>query len=257
MRTRRPVMGKLALQLLPKVMLTRLMGAISRSGISRWFIPLYIRHYGIDPRNAEKPWQDYRSLVDFFSRRLKVGERPAPVEQDLVLSPVDGIVQEIGKITDGKALQVKGVWFSLEELLTERATMFDGGDFVTLYLGPKDYHRIHIPLTAKVSRVFRVTGSYYPVNSRGVSAIHGLYTKNERVVAILQTPKGEYAMVPVGATIVGCIKWHECNGFTQGDEFGWFEMGSTVILMFPPGMVTLTVQKGERMRANAPLGTQK
>ncbi len=249
--------GRWTLQLLPKVMLTRFVGKWARSRFSRRIIPLYIRYYGIEPDTAEKPWQEYGSLVDFFARRLKAGERLVPEDQSLVLSPVDGIVQEVGKITDGMVLQVKGWWYSLADLLNDRATWLDGGDFVTLYLSPRDYHRIHIPISAKVHRIYRLPGSYYPVNAKGVNSIPGLYTQNERVVAFLDTIKGEYALVPVGAMIVGSIKWHELDYFARGDEFGWFEMGSTVILLFPPGMVEWKVQKGDRVSANAPLGIQK
>ncbi len=236
---------------------TYVVGQLAKSPLSRWIIPIYLLLYKINPADAEKPWQQYRSFVEFFSRKLQTGARMMPDEQGLVLSPVDGLVMEIGTIKEGKALQAKGVTYALEELLTEGAENFAEGDFVTLYLSPRDYHRIHIPIAATLRRIYRVAGAYFPVNQRGIKAIPGLYIKNERVVAFLQSVKGLYAMVPVGATVVGSIQWHTAESYRQGEEFGWFEMGSTVILIFERGMVEFNIKKGDYIKARAAIGVAK
>ena len=248
---------RFVLPLLAMRAFTYVVGQMVKSPLSRWIIPVYLFLYKINPADAEKPWQQYRSFVEFFSRKLQTGARTIPDEQGLVLSPVDGLVVEIGTIKEGKALQAKGATYSLEELLIEGAENFADGDFVTLYLSPRDYHRIHIPIAATLRRIYRVAGAYFPVNQRGIEAIPGLYTKNERVVAFLQSAKGVYAMVPVGATVVGSIQWHAAESYLQGEEFGWFEMGSTVILIFERGTVELNIKKGDVIKARAPIGSEK
>ena len=232
-------------------------GKVARNRFSRWLIPYYIRFYRIDTDEAEKPWREYRTLSEFFSRRLRQGARTATAACGLVLSPVDGLVLEAGRLHAGCAVQAKGVTYSIAGLLREGAEEFADGDYITLYLSPSDYHRIHIPLASQLRRAFRVPGSFFPVNRRGVSAIPGLYSKNERVVALLQATGGLYAMVSVGAAVVGGIQWRAQASYFQGEEFGWFEFGSTVVLLFAPEMVELTVRKGDSVKALAPIGKEK
>ncbi len=241
---------------MPLAALTHLAGSVAKSRASRWWIPFYMRVYGIDPDEAEKAWREYASLSEFFSRRLHAHARPAPLDAGLVLSPVDGIVREMGQLQNDRLLQAKGVPYAVADLLVE-GDGFAGGEYITLYLSPKDYHRIHVPVAAKLVSVRRVHGSFFPVNRIGVSAIPGLYANNERVVVHLQTQSGRCALVAVGATVVGSVHWQEQASYEQGEECGWFELGSTVILMFAPGLVEWSVQTGAVVRARAPLGREK
>jgi phosphatidylserine decarboxylase len=180
-----------------------------------------------------------------------------------VVSPVDGKVSQYGRIENGNLIQAKGVLYTAEELLggdKERARRYDGGTFLTVYLSPTDYHRIHTPLAGTVTAYTYVPGTLFPVNPFGVRAVQGLFAKNERLITYFDTQAGEVALVKVGATIVGSVKveYDEMAGtnirggrlesktlangphYEKGDEVGRFEFGSTIILLFEPGRVELS-----------------
>lgn len=245
---------------LPKRTVSRLVGRFARSRLSRRVIPLYIRRFDIDLSQVEKPVQEYNTLLDFFVRGLKPGARPIDPDEQSVVSPVDGTVYQEGRIHKGTLLQAKGVTYSLEGLLggnKEAAKCFEGGQFVTIYLSPRDYHRIHAPIKGRVFGFSYIPGALYPVNKLGLNYVRGLFAKNERLITYLESAAGKIAVVKVGATNVGSIKvtydsnictnrvrpslehreYQEVPELNKGEELGRFEFGSTVILLFESNMV--------------------
>jgi len=243
---------------LPQKTLSRTMGKITASRFSRLAIQHYIRHYRIDPSIVEKPIHEYRTLKEFFCRRLKPGARQIAPGEDVVVSPVDGTVSQLGDISHGTLIQAKGKEFTVAELLggnEERARRYCGGKFITIYLSPRDYHRIHMPVSGNLIRFSYLPGRLYPVNQLGVQHVDRLFARNERLVTYIQTDKwGEVALIKVGALFVGSVKVVYCSASTnekhgrqmedeiagspryeKGQEVGWFEFGSTVILLFESG----------------------
>jgi phosphatidylserine decarboxylase len=251
------VWNRTMLRLLPKRTLTTWVGRFAHHRVSRYAIPWYVRHYHIDTHEAQLPLEAYGSLVDFFSRKLHPNART--VTSKGISSPVDGTVSEFGTIENGKLLQAKGSAYTLSALLgdADLARTYEGGDYITLYLSPRDYHRIHMPSDGTLIRWTYIPGTLYPVNPIGVKSVAGLFTKNERVVTHVASDIGRYAVIKVGATIVGSIRTEygpsyqsphkRANAALQhgtmsiakrrGEELGWFEFGSTVILVFEKGVI--------------------
>ncbi|MGI6125578.1 MAG: archaetidylserine decarboxylase [Planifilum sp.] len=246
--------------LLPKHALSKAVGRWARSPISRYAIPLFIRRFRVNLEEAEKPWRDYPNLLEFFVRRLKPDARPVDPSPDTVVSPVDGVITQLGEITEGTLIQSKGVTYRLVDLLggdREQADRYDGGKFLTIYLSPRDYHRIHTPVDGEVTHVSYIPGQLFPVNAFGLRAIRRLFVRNERLITFLRTALGTIAVVKVGATNVGSIRLNfdpqvftrsadrrcKCKAYepplplSKGEEMGRFEFGSTVILLFEPGRV--------------------
>jgi phosphatidylserine decarboxylase len=271
-----------ALRLLPKNTLSRVVG-----GLTRWRMPMplrlaamkaFARRYGIDL--SESPdLEVYRTFGEFFARPLRPGLRAVAGGETVVVSPVDGAVSEAGVSAGGALVQAKGIDYTLAALLAdaELARRLEGGAYATLYLSPRDYHRIHFPLGGEVVGYRYVPGKLWPVNAASVRTVPGLFTVNERLVTILRTPLGICAVVAVGATIVGRVKaYYDPSApptnlrrarprardyetpipVEKGRELGAFEMGSTVILLFEPGRVALDprVAAGARVRVGAPIG---
>ncbi|SDW67641.1 phosphatidylserine decarboxylase [Marininema mesophilum] len=249
------------LKALPKKTISRWMGSFSRTSFSRRFIPFYIKRFNVDISEAEHPVTAYPTLLDFFVRDLKEGVRPIDSDPEVITSPVDGAVSQKGCIAEGTMLQAKGVTYSLEALLAEDsllAAQFAGGDFLTLYLSPRDYHRIHAPVSGKVTALTYVPGTLFPVNELGVQRVHGLFARNERLITLMDSPCGKVAVIKVGATNVGSIRVNYepevCTNhpkqkkivrreystpawLDKGEEMGRFEFGSTVILLFQKNRV--------------------
>lgn len=254
--------GPLGLRLLgfyPKVLGSRVVGwAATRTLPLGWREPILSRfaaRYGADPSEAELPLTGYPSLQAFFTRRLKAGLRPqdAPIPGGLN-SPVDARIIASGRITEGLAIQAKGLPYRITELLKHdpEARRFEGGHFMTLYLAPKDYHRIHVPLAGRVTAVGRVEGELWPVNDASTGHVPRLYERNRRATWVA-TGTGaaeglEVAAVLVGATHVGGViiddHWLEGRALPRdgafpvdhlacepGDDLGTFEFGSTVVLL--------------------------
>ncbi|GMA49099.1 phosphatidylserine decarboxylase proenzyme [Alicyclobacillus contaminans] len=263
------ILGRVKLRVLPKRTLTEWVGHAARKRWSRHLIPWYIRHYQIDCSEAEHAPEQYRCLVDFFARGLRADARP--IAESGVVSPVDGTVSEMGDIQSGTLLQAKGKTYSLRALVggEDLADAFQAGSYITIYLSPRDYHRIHAPLDGRVTYWRYIPGNLYPVNAAGVAHIQGLFVQNERLITQLATDFGTLALVKVGATIVGSIRTpygpqyerpmrrkqrcmqsqHVSLPVQRGRELGRFEFGSTVILLFPPGMVDqFTVRTGDIVR---------
>jgi len=247
------------LGLYPKKLGSKVVGwAATRTLPAAWRVPLlgrFAAHYGIDLGEAERPLADYASLQALFTRRLRVGLRPqdGPVPGGLN-SPVDARIIACGPIKADTAIQAKGLPYRVSELLKHErdAGRFEGGHYLTLYLSPRDYHRIHVPLEGRVSAVSRVEGELWPVNDASTGAVPRLYERNRRAV---WTAVGtgaceglEVAAVLVGATHVGGVvidgrwlggrKLPKDGGFTvdllpcaPGEDLGTFEFGSTVVLL--------------------------
>ncbi|MFC7370719.1 archaetidylserine decarboxylase [Fictibacillus iocasae] len=242
--------AKYLISLLPQKKISSLAGSAGRSRLSRWYIKHYARQFNINLEEIEKPVHEYEHLTEFFTRKLKSGARPINMERNAVVSPVDGVVSQIGKIQSGSLIQAKGITYTAADLLgdTQAAERYQNGRFVTIYLSPKDYHRIHMPLKGTVTDSTYIPGRLFPVNEIGVGHVSGLFTRNERVVTHASTPAGNMALVKVGAFIVGSVKvtygelerkWKqhvkqnfEPVTYEKGDEIGLFEFGSTVILLF-------------------------
>jgi phosphatidylserine decarboxylase len=251
-----------AQHLLPKQLLTSLAGRVaSRAGgasttaLIRWFVA----RYGVDMQEAAEPdVAAYRTFNDFFTRALRPGARPI-ADADLVC-PVDGAVSQLGPIDGDRIVQAKDHRYTTTALVggdAALAAQFTGGQFATLYLSPKDYHRIHMPCDGRLTRMLHVPGDLYSVNPATAEGIPGLFARNERVVCRFEGPLGPFVMVLVGATIVGSMattwhgvvnpprpgtvrEWRYDDGavrLRQGDEMGRFLLGSTVVLLFrTPGL---------------------
>jgi phosphatidylserine decarboxylase len=219
---------------------------------------------------AELPLASYRTFGSFFTRRLKAGARPIAPGDGVPISPVDGAVSACGIGEAGRLFQAKGRDYLLSALLADadEARRFEGGSYATLYLSPRDYHRIHAPLGGSILGYSYVPGKLWPVNRPSVRGVPDLFAVNERVVTYLETPLGHVAVVAVGATCVGRIRLaYEDDVITdaghaaskrrydvpprvaKGEELGVFEMGSTVILLFERGRVALD----ERLVPDAPV----
>lgn len=240
---------------IPKKCLTIWAGKLAnckQNWIKNTFIRLFIKKFKVNMQEAlqENP-KAYADFNDFFIRKLKPELRP--IADEAIVSPVDGVISELGRIKQAQIIQAKGHDYSVEALLAADALSakpFIHGHFATLYLAPKDYHRIHMPLDATLEEMIYVPGSLYSVQPATARVIPGLFAKNERLVVFFQTKIGKMAMVLVGATIVGSIGtdwagvilrgrerfrkcYREANiAFKKGDEMGYFKLGSTVILLF-------------------------
>ena len=268
--------GHAALSLLPKRLLTQTAGYFLRSFASKAFIPIFMRIYGITDTQADKPWRGYGSLAEFFARKFPPGSRNFAVWEDDIVAPADGVIVELGLVEAGRAVQIKGISYSISALLAEvDASLYEQGTHVVIYLSPRNYHRIHAPVAAVIRRIVHVPGTLYPVNRLGSTQVPGLYTKNERTISWFARGEGTFALVKVGSTIVGSVKLAShlrCQTVNQrargraqmilpqevavarGEEFAWFEFGSTVVLIFRAGQVKLNVVKGDSVQALQPIG---
>jgi phosphatidylserine decarboxylase len=208
---------------------------------------------GIDMSEAEHVVTEYRSFGDLFVRRLRDDQRPVDDDAASVVSPVDGSLSACGEAVDGEMIQAKGIDYRLEELLEndDLADQLRGGTYLTLYLQPKDYHRIHCPVTAEVRSIRQIKGTLFPVKPYMVRNLRGLFTRNERVVFELDSEVGKMAMICVAAAGVGNISTVYDNGrrrppyrslaskVRKGEEVAAFNLGSTVILVFAPDRVEM------------------
>lgn len=247
--------------LAPKNTLTRFAGFmanIETPAIKNYLISRFVAKYGVNMSEAceENPLR-YTSFNDFFIRHLKPEKRPLAVAD--IVSPVDGCVSEIGPIEQGQILQAKGRYYTVDELLAcekKLGQLFVNGQFATIYLSPKDYHRIHMPIDATLRDMTYVPGKLFSVQPTTARVVPQLFARNERLVVFFDTSAGLMAMVLVGATIVGSIgtSWHgdvkrsqtsqhvlysgndeKTIALSQGAEMGYFKLGSTVVLLFAQG----------------------
>ena len=243
--------------LLPKLALTRMMGWLAglRGGaLTHAVIRRFIARYGVDMAEAADPRVEaYGSFNDFFTRALKAGARP--LADAPWLCPVDGAISQCGAIAGDQVFQAKGHSYSTRALVggdAGLAARFDDGVFATLYLSPRDYHRIHMPVGATLRRMIHVPGDLFSVNPVTARGVPGLFARNERVVCVFDSAQGPFVLALVGATIVGSMatvwhglvnpprpgnmrEWIYCEGgvvLARGAEMGRFLLGSTVVLLF-------------------------
>ncbi|RUO38937.1 phosphatidylserine decarboxylase [Aliidiomarina taiwanensis] len=253
--------------ILPKHLLSRLTGrfAAARAG---WFtqvaIRAFIRNFSVDMSEAASPDpKSYKTFNDFFTRPLKEGARPLLAEGNQLAHPVDGTVSQAGPIHAGTIVQAKNHDYSVAALLggdQALAAEFDGGEFATIYLAPRDYHRIHMPCDGVLREMIYIPGDLFSVNPLTAQHVPNLFARNERVVAVFDTEQGPFTIVLVGATIVASIetvwagtvtpprgpgihRWsypkEGVNAVTlkRGEEMGRFKLGSTIVMTFPKDTV--------------------
>lgn len=226
---------RLLTELSSRKWVSQITGSFAKSSASRLFITRFAKTYGIRIEDAEKGLSEYRSLNDFFTRRLKPGLRPIDQGADQLISPVDCMITGMGSIEAGLIVNVKGQDYTVEDLLNHspRQINYDHGFYYVLYLSPTDYHRIHTPVTGTIIESEHVLGKVYPVNDFGLRHMPKTLSRNERLITIMQHDKGEIAVIKVGALNVSSIQY--VSGLQQslerGDELAFFEFGSTVVLL--------------------------
>lgn len=250
--------------LLPQHGLSRFAGVVSRcevrwfsQGIVRWFI----KRYSVDMSLAVEPNpQAYRSFNQFFIRQIKPERRPLCEGERAIACPADGVISQMGTIQEGRLLQAKGVDYTLTALLGGNeadSKPFLGGEFMTIYLSPKDYHRVHIPFGGGLERMVYIPGRLFSVNAFSTTHIPDLFTRNERLVCWFKTEFGPMVVILVGAMLVasihtawaGLVAPSKRSGILttpyeggrvqlkKGEEIGHFELGSTAIILFPADVV--------------------
>jgi phosphatidylserine decarboxylase len=267
----------------PKGTLSRGIGWAARRRVPR---PLrralyggFARYVGADLSALERPLDAFERFDDFFTRPLREGARPIAEGAGVVVSPCDGVVSETGIADGGRLIQCKGRDYTVAGLLADaaEARAFEGGAYATIYLSPRDYHRIHSPADGKVTGYRHIPGAFFPVNPMSVRNVAGLFSINERLVTYLDSDVGRVAAVAVAATGVGWItvaydrevRTHRGgsagrHGWAQryasprplgrGAELGMFHLGSTVILLFEPGRVRLDLVAGQTLRVGERIG---
>lgn len=265
----------------PQLAVSRLAGRLADSestpALKNRVIKWFIGRYGVNMSEAAEPdFTAYPTFNAFFTRALKSGARTIDPDPSTLVSPVDGAISQIGQISTDRVFQAKGQSFSLTELLggdDARAEPFREGEFSTIYLSPKDYHRIHMPMAGTLKEMVYVPGKLFSVNPVTAENVPNLFARNERVACLFDTEAGPMAMVLVGAMIVGSVEttwagvvapnsgkvtqWQysgeDAVRFEKGQEMGRFRLGSTVVLVMPRGAVKWqpnqvaekTVQLGE------------
>ncbi|MBL8026242.1 MAG: phosphatidylserine decarboxylase [Fibrobacteres bacterium] len=261
---------KIGLQyLLPNHLMSILAGYLASAKlgfISHALIELFIRAYSVNMAEAKfEKVSDYASFNEFFTRPLKEGMRPVVADSNILTHPVDGAVSQAGPIAGDQLIQAKGHYYSVQALIggdSATAAEFQNGTFACIYLSPKDYHRIHMPVAGVLREMVYVPGDLFSVNPLTAENVPGLFARNERVVCIFDTPVGPMSLTLVGATIVASIEtiWagtitppHGKQVYRQkypssgqgsvslkkGDEMGRFKLGSTVVLTFAKDAVKL------------------
>ena len=250
--------------ILPRNLFSRLCGFVADIRMPRILltplIKIFSRIYSVDLTEATLQVSEFRTFNEFFTRQLLPDARPLDPDLNAVLSPVDGFIGEYGRINDGRLIQAKGLDYRLADLLldSKRDSLYDGGEFITIYLAPQNYHRIHSMVEGEVREFSYIPGDLWTVSPLGVHHVPKLFARNERLTTYIQTEKGECALIKVGATVVGRIRvtLHDQISnrhgamakqlvlehpfkLERGDEVGLFELGSTVICLFPPGQVEL------------------
>jgi phosphatidylserine decarboxylase len=251
----------LLLYLLPHHLLSQLMYWLTRCEwrpLKNTLIRAAIRWYRVDMDQAEEPVaENYPNFNAFFTRTLRADARPIDQNADTVACPVDGRVSQLGQIQNGRIFQAKGQFYSLQELLAGDSVWsrrFEDGSFATIYLSPRDYHRVHMPLAGRLVKMAHVPGRQFSVNPSSTRVIPRLFSRNERVISLFESDVGAMAVIMVGAIFVGSMdtvwagtvtpasrritSWDHTGGspapvaLAKGVEMGRFNMGSTVILLF-------------------------
>lgn len=273
-----------SLKVLPQRYMSHVAGVIASTKLpqpmARAAVRAFGSAFGVNFDEVRDPIESFSSVQSFFTRALREGTRPVDESADAFVSPCDGAWGVSGIVSDGMALQVKGIPYSVGSLLADEAIAprFEGGAFATLYLSPRDYHRFHAPITGDVISARHVPGALWPVNNAGVLLVDGLFARNERIVAMLRPeghPEALLAMVAVGATMVGKVRvsfddtlstntrrspvarsYQPPVRLMRGEEWGRFEFGSTIVLVASPGWLQLAGgEPGTVLRLGRRIGT--
>lgn len=272
--------------LLPQLSITRAAGWLAEQqwgAVTHFIIKLFAQKYQVNLSEAEKSQpSDYATFNEFFIRPLKAGVRPIVEDEKALALPADGRVSEFGKIVDNQLIQAKEHFFTLETLLAndlEMAAKFKDGDFITTYLSPSDYHRVHMPCDATLRKMTYVPGELFSVNPFLAEHVPNLFARNERVICEFDTEFGPMVQILVGATVTASmstvwagvinpprpnevVEYHyETTGeraihLKKGEEMGAFRLGSTVINLFPKNSMTFAsnIETGNTTRMGALLG---
>lgn len=251
-------------RIMPARLLGRLVHALARVRVpmvKNLLIRGFVRLYGIDTSEADRPVpKGYESFNAFFTRKLRHGARPIDESTGSIISPVDGRIQQIGAIDGTEILQVKGITYGVSELLggdPDDALRYRNGSFVTIYLAPWNYHRVHMPLAGRIARMCYIPGDLWSVNAVTAARVERLFARNERLVCHCEASWGSFALVLVGALNVGSIStawagevlprrprsmtsWdyapdHTATNLARAALLGQFNLGSTVVALFPQG----------------------
>ncbi|MCL4153647.1 UNVERIFIED_CONTAM: hypothetical protein GTU68_008641 [Idotea baltica] len=268
-------------KILPKKLITELAGKLAEV---RWpplknrLISIFQKHYSIDLAEAKiKDPENFSNFNQFFTRELAEGARPIASGENEIVSPADGFVSEFGTLHRESLLQAKDIYYSAPELVANKilGAGLARGNFFTVYLSPSDYHRVHVPVAAELLSITYVPGKLFSVNDTTARSLDGLFTHNERVVAHFKSETFDYALVMVGAMIVGGIETVVTGPikrqtkvvelgigagrrFATGEEFGRFHLGSTAIMIFPKTAgvgIKKDLETGSRVRMGEALAT--
>lgn len=274
--------------ILPKHLLSRLVGRLAAAeagSVTTTLIKLFVKQYKVDMAEAkESDPKHYKTFNEFFTRELKEEARPICEDEKHLAMSVDGTVSQLGQIDYDQIFQAKGHNYSLTALLggnPDIAEPFKGGDFATIYLSPKDYHRIHMPMDGVLTDMIYVPGELFSVNPLTTENVPGLFARNERVVCVFESAKGKFVIVLVGATIVASIEtiwagtvtpptgkniqhWRYPSdsentiSLKKGEEMGLFKLGSTIVACFEPDMIEFNGQSsGDMTRLGEVFATLK
>ena len=239
-----------------------------KNSLILWFIKKY--EVNLD-ESENNNINDYASFNEFFTRKLKINSRS--ISSSKLVSPVDGVVSQCGYIKNSEIIQAKGHYFDVSQLLGEKPTSnLENGQFMTIYLSPKNYHRVHMPFNGRLVAMQYIPGSLFSVNQKTANNVKGIFARNERLVCRFNTAFGEVFFVFVGAIFVGSIEtswqgqitppygkhskvYHYTNNefkLNKGDEMGRFNMGATVIMMLPEGTPELKLHSGQIIKMGQP-----
>lgn len=211
------------------------------SKLSKPMIPLFSKHYRINWNDTERTASEFDSLAAFFIRDINLHLRPVAKESNAIVSPVDGVVQTVGKINPNQTFMVKGKDYSFAELTGFKSAdhKYNGGYFAVLYLSPRHYHRFHSPISCTYQKLAELGKRSYPVNQMGLKYGKDVLSKNYRCVYELTQDYKQMLMIPVGAmNINSIVQTNTGNRLEMGEELGYFSFGSTVILVFEKDMFT-------------------
>lgn len=254
--------------IIPQGLISRLVSQLADSNnktLKNFLIKLAIKKFNINMNEAKESNLDqYKSFNEFFIRELKDDIRPISKDKNIISSPADGVLSEFGGINDKALIQAKGKTFLLKSLIANSSTT-DFKNFATIYLSPRDYHRVHMPMDGRLKKMVYIPGKLFSVNKTTANNIDNLFAKNERLVCYFETSVGEIAVIFVGALLVAGIetKWHgklapnyykevqtwdydktQFNiSFKKGETIGWFNFGSTVIILTPEDKLSFKLEE--------------